>query len=55
MRDEQRMTRTMLNARAKIQIKLVAAASEGRSLTSAEITEINRLWQAAEYQFVEGK
>lgn len=53
MRTEQQMTRTMLNARAKIQIKLVAALSEGRALTNAELTEINRLWMAAEYQFVE--
>ena len=55
MRREANMTREMLNARARIQIRLVAALSEGRPLTKAEITEINRLWQAAEYQFVEGE
>lgn len=55
MRAEARMTREMLNARARIQIKLVGAVSEGRALTPSEITEINRLWIAAEYQFVDGR
>lgn len=44
-----RMTRTMLDARATIQITLINAASEGRALTASEKTQIDRLWIAAEY------
>lgn len=49
MRAEAQMTRTMLDARARIQMKLIEAASVGRPLTLQEQTEINRLWVAAEY------
>ena len=49
MHREQQMTRTMLNARAIIQMTLVQAASEGRPLTAEEERQINRLWIAAEY------
>lgn len=47
------MNRDMLNARAKVQIRLVNALSEGRCyFTEDEKTEINRLWVAAEYHLV---
>lgn len=55
MRAEARMSRTMLNARAKIQVKLFTALAEGRPLSQTEITEINRLWIDAEYQYIDGK
>lgn len=55
MRSEQRMTRTMLNARARIQVKMFTALSEGRALTPTEITEVNRLWIEAEYQYIDGR
>lgn len=55
MRAEARMSRSMLNARARIQVKMFTALSEGRPLTQAEITEVNRLWIEAEYQYIDGK
>lgn len=55
MRAEARLSRTMLNARAKIQVKLFTALAEGRPLSQTEITEINRLWIDAEYQYIDGK
>lgn len=55
MRAEQKMTRTMLNSRAKVQVMLVMAASEGRPLTALEQREIFQLWQSAEYDQIETK
>lgn len=49
MRREQNMTRTMLNARAQIQITLFEAAKRGGQLTPAEVQTIDRLWIPAEY------
>jgi len=52
MRQEQRMTRTMLNARGTIQLILIEAAKADRSLTSEEIRMIDRLYVPAEYDIV---
>ena len=53
MRIEQHMTRTMLNARATIQMILIEAAKSNRPLTPDEIRVIDRLYVPAEYD-VEG-
>lgn len=55
MRSEQRMTRSMLNARATIQMILIEAAKTGRPLTPDEIRIVDRLYVPAEYDTVERK
>lgn len=49
MRAEQNMTRTMLNARATIQMILIDAAKAGRPLTPDEVRIVDRLYVPAEY------
>lgn len=49
MRAEQQMTRTMLNARATIQMILIDAAKAGRPLTPDEVRVVDRLYVPAEY------
>jgi len=53
MRQEQAMTRTMLNARATIQMILIDAAKTGRPLTADEIRVVDRLYVPAEYDNVD--
>lgn len=49
MRAERNMTRTMLNARATIQMILIDAAKAGRPLTPDEVRIVDRLYVPAEY------
>lgn len=49
------MSRTMLNARARIQIILLGAALEGRKLTPEEVDTVKRNWTEAEYDLVAGE
>ena len=49
MRQEQNMTRDMLNARATIQMILIDAAKAGRPLTADEVRVVDRLYVPAEY------
>lgn len=44
-----RLSRSMLNARGRIQIILLNANLEGRRLNAAEIDQIKALWSKAEY------
>lgn len=49
MQKTQRMTRTMLDSRARIQLILIDAAKAGRALTPEEVRIVDRLYIPAEY------
>lgn len=49
MQQTQRMTRTMLDSRARIQLILIDAAKAGRALTPEEVRIVDRLYIPAEY------
>ena len=49
MQQTQRMTRTMLDSRARIQLILIDAAKAGRALTPEEVRVVDRLYVPAEY------
>ena len=49
MQRSQRMTRTMLDSRARIQLILIDAAKAGRALTPEEVRTVDRLYTPAEY------
>jgi hypothetical protein len=51
---EQTMNRTMLDARARIQIVLIKTGTRRAAFTEAERTVICENWDAAEYAYVEG-
>jgi hypothetical protein len=55
MQQTQRMTRTMLDSRARIQLILIDAAKAGRALTAEEIRIVDRLYVPAEYDTTDRK
>ena len=55
IKSAQTLQRSMLNARARIQIILLNANLEGRKLSPQEVDQIQTLWKKAEYDQAEGR